>query len=130
MHEVMAVSALERAGDLDAARHRLLDGQRPGRDPLRERLPVEKFHDQEVDLSVPADVEHGADVRMVQAGRGAGFPLEALTRRPVVADRALEDFDRHRPAEPRITRPIHFPHRARTHTRDDLVRTQRRPGLE
>ena len=65
MHEVMAVSALECAGDLDASRHHLLDGQRPGRDPLRERLPIEKFHDQEVDRSVPADGEHGADMRMV-----------------------------------------------------------------
>ena len=61
-------------GDLE----RLIQWQRPLLQPLRQRLPVEILHNQEVDPVLAPDVEEGADVRVVQGGDGAGLALEPL----------------------------------------------------
>ena len=63
---------------------RLLNRQRPARQPRGQRLALEQFHHQERHVDAVdrrrADVVQRADVRMVQAGDAARLALEPLAR--------------------------------------------------
>jgi hypothetical protein len=70
---------------------------RVGPDDLGERLAVDVLHGDERLTIVLTDVEDGDDVRVPEAGNGAGFPVEALPQllhilaQQLDCDLALED---------------------------------------
>ena len=75
----------QRGQHAEADRHRLGDAQRPAPQALGERLALEQLHGDEQLAAVLADLVDLADVRMVDAGRGAGLAPEALARGLVAA---------------------------------------------
>ena len=81
-----AVRRRQRRGNLRAVARDLAQRQRSARQAIRERLPLEEFHDDEIEAVLLTDVVHRADVRMVQAGDEAGFPREAHPR--VIVDQS------------------------------------------
>jgi hypothetical protein len=64
MHDATAVRGLERAGDVDRDRDRVVEWQRAALEAGGERLPLEELHDQEVGAVLAAEIEQGADVGM------------------------------------------------------------------
>ena len=75
-------------------------------------------------LVLTSDVVQRADVRMVQAGDGLRFALEALLHFGVVGEMRREDLDRHGAVQPRVGRLVDFAHPARADQREDLVGTE------
>ena len=76
-----------------------------------ERRALDVFHHE----IVLADVEQRADMRMIQAGNGLGFALEAL------AEASLDGLDGDGPVEPRVTRPIDRTHPAHADGRFNAI---------
>ena len=74
----LPVRLVERVGDLTAVAQRLLEGQRPLHQPVRERLALQIFHDEELDAVLVAHVVEGADVGVRELRDRLRLPLEAL----------------------------------------------------
>ncbi len=74
----LAMRGVESAGDLDGDAEGFFDGQRSFAEACFEGFSFEMLHDEEVDGVFAADVVEGADVRVIEAGDGSGFALEAL----------------------------------------------------
>ena len=77
MDDALAVRGRKATADLASEPQRLLKGQRPLREPLRERLSLEVLHDQEIDVASLDDIVKHADIRMLKAGDRHRFPSEA-----------------------------------------------------
>jgi hypothetical protein len=71
----------------------------------------------EVDAVLFADIEEDADIRMLQAGDGAGLAFEASAQIVPVGDELREDFDGDGAVEPRVASLPHFAHPARAERR-------------
>ena len=84
----------------------------------------------EVDAVLFADVEQYADIRMLQAGDGAGLAFEASAQIVPVGDELREDFDGDGAVEPRVEGFVHFPHPARAEGREDFIRAEAVSGRE
>lgn len=63
--------------NLDTVFESLVQRQRSFLQPLRQRLPLEVLHDDEIHAVLLADVVEGTDVRMVQLRNGLRLALEA-----------------------------------------------------
>ena len=65
MSDAFGVRGVERVGNLSAEVENAVDGQRPGRNQLKEGLALEKFHGQERPPLNLANVVKRADIGMV-----------------------------------------------------------------
>ena len=92
--------------------------------------PSRVLHHQEVGVSLPADVEQRADVRMVQPGDGLRFALEALLHFEVLGKVRREHLDGHRAVQPGIGRLVYLAHAAGADRRNDLVGPESGAGLQ
>lgn len=102
MRHAVAVGRIERARDFNRDLQRLLQRQRAFLQFLRERLAFQKLHHQEVGSVLLTDVVENANVGMLQAGYRAGFAFKPLARFRRIGQVRRQDFDRHRPVEPRV----------------------------
>jgi len=69
--------------------------------------------------------------RRLRAGdRRSRLLLETLQAFLVCRQIRRQDFDRHFAGEPRVSRPVDFPHPARAERRENLVRSKARPGCQ
>ena len=75
-----------------------------------------------------ADVVQRADVRVVQAGDGLRFALEALLHLGVVGEVRRQDLDRDRAVQPRVGGLVDLAHAAGAEGAGDFVRTEARAG--
>ena len=88
MDDALAMRLVERVGDLDRDLERIGKLQRSvSREPVGERLPLQVFHDEEVDPVLGADVVERADVWMVQAGRQCALRARSAPGGRVMSDR-------------------------------------------
>ena len=117
--------AIERVADLDP------DCQGLGRwqgaaapQTLGERFAVEKLEHEEVDAVFTADIEQGADVRMLERRNRARLPLEPLAQLRVGGQRRGKHFDRDGTVEPGVARAIHLAHAPGPERRDHLIRPE------
>ena len=97
----------------------------------RERRAVDVLHHQEDRRTVFADVVERADIRVGDAGDGAGFvaePFDSAARR--VHELAREQLDGDRPIESRIARTVDFTHAPGTERCQDLERAGAGAGEE
>ena len=154
MHDAGAVGLVEGVRDLDAAVHRLVERQRPPREPSRERFTVEILQHQIAGWLTGASVVHRraacrtgvvhrrarigaarkrnrrpdvverADVRVIQGRDRARLSLEPCAELRVVRDVVRKDLDGHRAVEPRVACLVDLPHATRAERRHDLVRSQ------
>jgi len=110
MHHSLAVSLVETIGDLNRVSQCLFEGQRSLLQTLRQGLPFEMLHDEEVHVPFPADVMEGADVRMVQTGDRARLSLETLAKIRITGEVCGENLDRYRAIETGIFGLIDLTH--------------------
>jgi len=117
-------------GDFRRDAQHLAQRQRTARDPLRERLALEVFHDEVLDVIRAADVKDRADVRTRQRGDGARLALESRAALVARDERGEEHFDRHRAIEARVAGAIDLAHPAGAEERVNDVRPEERPVFE
>jgi hypothetical protein len=103
----------------------LLDRQRALRQPRGQRLALEQFHDEKLDLIVPPDVEERADVWMRELRDRARFALESLARFRRRGEIAAQHLDRDEAVEPGVPCFVDGAHSAFAQLREHMVRTQR-----
>jgi hypothetical protein len=120
MNDATGVQGRECGEYLERDRHGLRHGHAALLQPLGERFAFEQFHGDEKLTAVFTDLVDLADVRVVDARRGARFAPEALARGLVVGDRRHR-LQGHRTAEPFVAGGIHDAHRARSKLVGDCV---------
>ena len=79
------------------------------------------FHHQKINAVLVASVVERADVRMIQAGDGLCFALEALAQFGAVSEMSGQHLDRDDSIEAGIARFINLAHSARTDRGEDFV---------
>ena len=78
MDDALPVRLVQRVGDLDPVAKRLLQRQRALREAVRQRLALEKLHDEVLGLALASDVVQRADVRVRELRDRLRLALEAL----------------------------------------------------
>src|SRR5207253_1610501 len=130
MDDAEAVRGIERAGDVGGDAQRVAQRQRPARERVGERLPLQVLHDEVVDAVLMPDVVERADVRMVQPRDRPRLPLETLAQRRARGELRRQDFDGDVAAEARVAGAIDLAHAAGAERRDDFVGTEAREVLD
>ena len=91
---------------------------------LRQRLAFHAFHHQIIDTILTPHVVQHTNVRMIQAGDGFRFALEALLANGIAGKMCWENFDGNGALQPRVPRTIHLAHPARANRVQDLIGSQ------
>jgi hypothetical protein len=121
MDDALFVCRLEGVGDLRRNRQRLVEGERPALDPLREVLAVDEFHDERRRRRLLLEAVNLGDMRMVERGERFRFALEPHQPIGVAGNRFGKDLESDFAIEDRIADAIHLAHAAGANQRDDLV---------
>jgi hypothetical protein len=77
MDHAAIVRGLERLCDLASDWQRLIDRDRPGRDAIGERRPVDQLHDERVDAVLFDNPVDRGDVRVIERRENFGFALKS-----------------------------------------------------
>ncbi|HEY8550615.1 MAG TPA: hypothetical protein VIL35_11715 [Vicinamibacterales bacterium] len=111
MDEALLVQRLQRAEDGQRDADGLVLRQHAAQQPARQRFALEELHGDEEVLAFLAHVEHLADVRVADAGGGAGLPPQAIPGAPVQPV-AAQHLHRDTAMQPRIEGGVHEAHAA------------------
>ena len=76
MDDSLLMRSFEGVGDLLRDRQRLIDRNRPLRDPICQRRPLDEFHHQRDCAGAPFQAVDVGDVRMIQRREDFRFALE------------------------------------------------------
>ncbi len=76
MDNPMSMRLVQRIGDLDGDFQSLLEGKRLSFQPFHDRLTLDEFHHEKIDLLRVADVIQRADMWMIQRGDRLGLAVE------------------------------------------------------
>ena len=90
MHDALAMSGIERVGQLNCKAQRFVRWQRPTIQSRRQRLALNVLEDQVVHVALAADVVEAADVRMCQGGGGARFAHETFPQQGIAGELVAE----------------------------------------
>jgi len=104
MHDSALVRPLQPLTNINAVFQHQLGRKRTLRQAVGQRLALQKFHDQEVDAILMADVMQGANVGMTQRRYGAGFAIKTLPGLGIGGEMAGQDFDCDRALEASVLR--------------------------
>ena len=126
MHDAGTVCFVECVGDLNCRLQRLLRLERPSSQAVRERLPFEVLEHEVVGAVLMAHVIQRADVRMLKAGDGFGFPLEPGFE---IRVGRRQDFDRDRAVKACVFRLVDLAHAPRPERRLDEKLPSRVPDV-
>ena len=121
MHDALGVRRIERVGDLNAKVEEGVGFQGPARHAVLEGLAVEQFHDDEALALMLANLVNGADVGMVERGRGAGFAAETLDRLRVLGNLVGQKLQGDKAAQGDVLGLIDDPHAAAAQLLEDAV---------
>ena len=107
----------------DLLRHgqRLIQRDRPLRDPVSECRPLHQFQHQSTGALVFLDAVDLCDVRVVEAGKDLRFPLEPGQSIRICGKRLGQDLQRDIAVQLRIRGTPHFAHPAFTEFGGDTV---------
>ena len=130
MDDPVAMRVVERAGDLDRVRQRLVQRQSPVRQSRGQRVALEVLHDEEVDLVMTPDVVQRADVRVRERGNRPRFAGEPGAHLLIERDARREDFDRHRAIETGVGGAEDFSHAPGAERAFNAVRAQGGTGTK
>ena len=119
-------AAFQRLGDLPGDRQRFLEWKRPLRDPIRERRPLDEFHDERGDATGILESVDLCDVWIVQCRQRPGLALETSQALRIRCHAGRQDLDRHVAIEARVTGAIDLAHSAASNQLDDVVRPDAR----
>ena len=109
---------------------RLVNGNSPARDTVRERRPLDQFHDEGFGPVGLFQAIDGGDVGMVQRREGLGFALEAGDPVGVTGERCGQDLDCDITIQLRVPRPVQLPHPAHADLGSDSIWTRPNAGDE
>ncbi len=121
MNNAFRVRRFQRVRDLDGQLEQHIHRESLLPDPQLERLPFEQLHGDEIAAIGLPDLVDGADIRMVQSRRRAGFTLKALQRRSVFFQFSRQEFQGYVPAKIHVFGFIHHAHAAATKLVQDAV---------
>src|SRR5271154_6324290 len=112
----------ETARDLLGSFNRL--AQRHSAQPVAQSLPFKKLRHQVRRALMLAKIVNGEDVGMIQRGDGLRLLLEAPQSLGIAGESSRQNLNRNVTVEPRVARPIHLAHAARSDCRYDFVRPE------
>ena len=121
MDDAAAVGLGEAKGDLRGDIQRLLDAQRPALDLAAQGLAVVERHG-EIEAAVRrvSELQDGAEIGMVEAGRGARLLLEPLARPRIAGQLRGQEFEGDGAREPGVPSLVDHPHPATAEQLQDL----------
>src|SRR5262249_41947525 len=97
------------------------------RQPLSQRLSVNKFRCNEMGAVDLIYLKNGNDVRMVERRGRARLLFEALHPLSISSELLRQEFERQLASEPGILREVNFSHSARPQRRKNLVAANHPP---
>ena len=112
MDDPLGVRGFQPFGDLD---HHVQDAIEAGAllgDPRLERLPLERFHDDERTAGVLVDLVDRADVAVIERRRGARLAPKTLERARVRAGGGRQELDRDLAAKAQVFGAVDDAHAA------------------
>ena len=121
MHDSLRVRRVEAVGDLNADLQELRNFDGLSVDAVFERLALEQLHGDERTAFEFADIVNGADVGMIERGRGARFAAETLDGLSVLGDVVGKEFQRDTAAEARVLGFVDHAHSAAAQFFQDAV---------
>ena len=121
VHDPLRVRRFQRVRNLNRHSQQFFDLKRLPSHLLRERLPFQQFHHDEVLPLVLFDRVNRANVGMIQRGRCPRFALKAFQQLRVLRHFGRQEFQRHAASEPRILRFVDDAHPATTQLARDFV---------
>ena len=125
MDDSPVVRFLQRLGDLASDRRGLRFAERPFRDLLRDGLPRDVLHDEEIHALLPAEVVDRRDVGMIELGERERFPAKALPGGIVGKSARGQHLERDVAAQALVPRAVHHAHAARADLLHDAIMGQR-----
>ena len=120
------VSGLERLDDLRRDAQRIVQRDRPAREPLGEVLPFDELHRQRAPSTGRGRFFESVDlrdVRVVERRERASFPVEPRQPFLVPREQLGQDLDRDRPLQPAVDRLVDLAHASGADPAHDLVRS-------
>ncbi len=121
MNDALGVCRVQRVGDFDGERQQRVQFHRTPGDQVLQGHALQIFHGDERLAVFLANVVNGADVGMVQRGRGLRLPLETAERLGVLSDVVREEFKRNKTVQPGVFGFVNHTHPAAAQLRDNLV---------
>ena len=108
----------------------LRKGRAPPPQALAQRLALEQLGDDVGHVAVGRHVEHGDDVRVVEAAGRARLAAERLHALLRQGEGRAQHLDGHVTAEARVARAVHLAHAPAADAREDLVGSEAMAGRE
>ena len=130
MDDALLVRRLERLCDLLRDRQRVVERNRAARDPLRQIVTLDEFHDERTHPAGFFEAVDVRDVRVVQGCEGLGFAREPSKPVRIVRKRVREDLERDIAIQPGIARAIDLSHAPFADRRGDFVDAETSTGRE
>ena len=130
MDDALLVRGFEGFGNLLRDRQRLVDRNRSLRDPVRERRPLDQLHDERLHAVRLLEAVDVRDVRMIERGEDLRLAFEPRQAIRIGGEEVRKHLQRDVAIEPRVPRPIHFPHAASPKQRENLVRAEAAAGVQ
>ena len=140
MHDPLSMCLVKGIRNLNRVAKRLVERQRSLLQSIRQRLPLDVLQNHVVEVPLVADLSAGAlakvdvmeraDVRVVQAGDGTGFPLKSFFEPGVIGKVRRENLDRDRAVKPGVPGLVDLPLPPGPEGREDFVGTQFRSRSE
>ena len=121
MHYAGPVRRGQSIRDLKSDAHRFFQTHLPLCDLLPQGLAGHKFSSDKMHILIPPDLVNGDDIRMIERGDSASFPLKALHLCIVLAKLGWQDLDCNPTVEHLVMREINLTHPARAEQRLNLV---------
>ena len=95
MHDALGVRRIQRVSELDAQLQDFVDLEGLSADAVLQRLSLQQLHGDEGPAFLHVDIVDGADVGVIEGGRGLGLALEALQGLMVLGHFFRQEFERH-----------------------------------
>ena len=130
MHHAARVRRREAARDLPRVLGGLPRGKGAALEPLRQRLPLEDFGDDEGGVGLDADVVDRKDVGMIQPARGARLLFEPAPAHGVAGELRGKHLEGDVALQLRIARAIHLSHASCAKGAEDLETAESIPYRE
>src|SRR6185436_11115721 len=121
VQDAARVRGVERVGNLHGEPQQQADGERPAVDLARQRAAFEQLHRDEGAPVVLVYLVDGADVRVVQRGRGARFAQKPFDRLRVVRAILRQELQRDLAGQLHVLGEVYDAHAARAERVEDPI---------
>src|SRR5688572_28294617 len=110
MNDPLTMGMIERVGHLDGVIQHLTQWKRSSRQPLRDRLAIEIFHDKVRKAVLVSHIVDDTNVRVVEGRNRLRLPLETLPTTRMIGQFWRQDLEGDESIETGVPRVIHLAH--------------------